>query len=812
MTRHPDEFEHTVLSFDAGETLSGRYRLQREIGRGGMSVIWLAADMRLDDLQVAIKLLPTALTMNAHAIARLKQEAKTLLDLSHPHIVRLMTFEQDSSRRGVAFLVMQYVDGWTLEELLAENPDGLQVDRVIRWAGQVAESIDYAHERGILHRDIKPSNIIVDRDDNAYLMDFGIARDAKDTMTRLTGRDSSGTLPYMSPQQLRGMNSRANDIYSFAATLYEAISGSPPFSTGDMQYQIMHTRPRVLDGQSDRLNRGLQAGLAKEPRDRPVSARGLVAASFMQTPLAQRSRPRWSWWRVTAGAACVALSAAGAILAVSYQGDGQKPVPIPAKGACVREGGCSVTTRKDCSDGKWTEGTVCDKATGACMRHSGCLVTTRDECENGEWTEGGDCPQVSPVPIDPSPQSISWEQARPRLYAPVMEHESFGAALAVGRQGGTLCVLAGAPEWKSARNEPDGCVFIDVSPRGGWSGEKLILGKAARKTRQEASGAAIDIDAEAGVAVIGDPKGAWDEGGPRDAGIAWLLHLSEGKPQVKPLLRPKNLQPGARFGEAVAVCGRWIVVGAPGAGKAWLYDRKRLTAASVKPVAELMPRNEDGVIGFGSTVAVSNTRAVVGAPGEFTDKHSGSVCVFDDLPGAVESKITAIERSRLVRPEGVSFKGATTFGRAVALGERYLVIGAPNVGHGDDNDDFGMGQVFVYEINEDSGGDRPIDVIRRLRAPKDAKGYGYSLSLDEPNNSVAVGAPWKHEHARHGQAFVVSLLDSGARDRSVPLSIPVEQSEDAAKFGASVALDGEDLFVGAPGWGTAVHFRGKRGG
>jgi len=287
MTLSPDEFEHTLLSLESGELLARRYRLIRELGRGGMGVVWLAEDAKLDDLQVAIKVLPAALTMNARAVARLKKEATTCLGLTHPHIVRLLTFEQDDSRGGLAFLVMQYIEGKTLDEMLVEFPDGIPLERVGKWAAQLAQALDFAHSKRVLHRDIKPSNVMIDGDDNAFLMDFGIAREVKETMTRVTGRDSSGTLPYMSPQQLRGQNNEANDIYSLAALLYEAISGEPPFTTGDLQHQILRETPATIQGKPDHVNDALLGGLAKEGEARPGSAVALAEAFLGQSKLAE---------------------------------------------------------------------------------------------------------------------------------------------------------------------------------------------------------------------------------------------------------------------------------------------------------------------------------------------------------------------------------------------------------------------------------------------------------------------------------------------------------------------------------------------
>ncbi len=274
--------------------LAKRYRLVREIGRGGMGVVWLAHDTTLDDREVALKLLPTALTSNARAIARLKKEATTCLELTHPHIVRLINFEQDHTRGGIAFLVMQYVQGKTLDDVLVDHPEGLPLKRVTTWAKQVAEALDHAHAQRILHRDIKPSNIMIGRHgrhSRAYLMDFGIAREAKDTMTRVTGRDSSGTLPYMSPQQIDGINSTSNDIYSLAATLYEAIKGEPPFTTGDISHQI-RTRPVLpIEDQPAHVNDALLAGLAKDADDRPATAGDLAAALAGERSVPHRAGP-----------------------------------------------------------------------------------------------------------------------------------------------------------------------------------------------------------------------------------------------------------------------------------------------------------------------------------------------------------------------------------------------------------------------------------------------------------------------------------------------------------------------------------------
>ncbi|MCA9310451.1 MAG: serine/threonine protein kinase, partial [Phycisphaerales bacterium] len=283
--------EFTVLSLAAGDTLLGRYRLERLLGQGGMGTVWLATDGQLDRL-VAVKVLPAVLGRDPRAVANLKDEARRNLDLTHPHIVRLYTFEQDPARSDVPFLVMQYIEGHTLNEMLVTHRNGLPLDRVKVWAHQIAAAIDHAHAQRILHRDIKPSNIIVEAStDRAYLMDFGIAREARDTLTRVTGQhDSSGTLPYMSPQQMMGRNERSNDVYSFAATLYECLCGHPPFCTGDIPYQIREVDPPPLEGVSASVNEAILRGLHKSAEERPATAMAMLSRKAASS--AGKSRPR----------------------------------------------------------------------------------------------------------------------------------------------------------------------------------------------------------------------------------------------------------------------------------------------------------------------------------------------------------------------------------------------------------------------------------------------------------------------------------------------------------------------------------------
>ena len=201
-----------------GALLASRYRIIRQLGQGGMGSVWLAEDTQLDNKQFAIKMLPSILVSNKRAYRQLKDEALVAMRLVHPNIVQLRAFEENG---GNPFLVMDYIDGETLDDHLAEKGK-LSEDETIRLLKPIAAALDYAHGEGVVHRDVKPANVMIRKDGHPYILDFGIAREIQETMTRVTGKLSSGTLLYMSPEQLHGATpKKEQDIYSFAAMTYE---------------------------------------------------------------------------------------------------------------------------------------------------------------------------------------------------------------------------------------------------------------------------------------------------------------------------------------------------------------------------------------------------------------------------------------------------------------------------------------------------------------------------------------------------------------------------------------------------------------
>ncbi len=261
-----------------GALLMGRYRIVRLLGHGGMGSVWLAEDTQLDNKLFAIKMLPSILVSNKRAYAQLKKEALVAMTLSHTNIVTVRAFEENN---GNPFLVMDYIDGETLDDHLAEKGK-LSEDEALRVLRPIAAALDYAHTKGVIHRDVKPGNVMIAKDGTPFILDFGIAREIQETMTRVTGKLSSGTLLYMSPEQLMGEDpSAAQDVYSFAAMAYECLKGKPPFAHGQIEFQIMNKLPdplptEGLTGKASILVVGVMAGLAKKPEDRPATCTAVL--------------------------------------------------------------------------------------------------------------------------------------------------------------------------------------------------------------------------------------------------------------------------------------------------------------------------------------------------------------------------------------------------------------------------------------------------------------------------------------------------------------------------------------------------------
>ena len=258
-----DTIYDRAIGLSSGTLLGNRYRLESELGRGGMGVVYKAFDTKLERA-VAIKLLPEALARNTKAVKLLKQEANISLTLTHPNIVRLINFEETDSE---VYLVMEYIEGESLADMLLEKKK-LSADEALGISRQVLEALSYAHTKKVVHRDLKPANIIITPQGEAKVLDFGIARLIKETMTKLTGTTAtSGTLLYMAPEQLQGgmhQDGRV-DIWAFGIVLYEMLTGGTPFNS---DYMILHEPIKSIQGIPEWINGIIKGCLIKNPDDR----------------------------------------------------------------------------------------------------------------------------------------------------------------------------------------------------------------------------------------------------------------------------------------------------------------------------------------------------------------------------------------------------------------------------------------------------------------------------------------------------------------------------------------------------------------
>ncbi|GAA3803899.1 serine/threonine-protein kinase [Streptomyces phyllanthi] len=275
---HPSEL--------VGRQIAG-YRVEAELGRGGMAVVYQARDLRLDR-RVALKLLAPELARNDTFRRRFTHESRVAAAIDHPHIVPI--FEAGETD-GVLYIAMRYVAGRDLRQLLdREGP--LPIPAATRIAAQVASALDAAHDHGLVHRDVKPGNILVapgtdsDHPEHVYLTDFGLTKKSLSLTGFTTVGQFVGTLDYVAPEQISGkpVDGRC-DVYSLACVVHEILTGRPPFRRDDdMALLWAHQYddpPPVSAGRPDlgtAVDGVLAKALAKTPDDRYGSCLAFVAA------------------------------------------------------------------------------------------------------------------------------------------------------------------------------------------------------------------------------------------------------------------------------------------------------------------------------------------------------------------------------------------------------------------------------------------------------------------------------------------------------------------------------------------------------
>lgn len=320
-----------------GKTLA-HYEIEDRLGEGGSGVVYRGRDLRLER-QVAIKILADGLRNDELAWGRLLREARLASQLNHPHITAIYDLGEEEDR---AYIVMEYVDGLTLADLIPEG--GMPFEQVKRYAAQIAGALAYAHQQGVIHGDLKGSNIMVTAEGNLKLLDFGLGhRIPRNGMAEVTrarlplaeAGGTAGTLPYLAPEVLRGNPSSVqSDVWALGVLIYQMATGELPFAGTtpfDLSVEIMvGTPPRLAQlpeplqstlrhclekdasariARADEISRGLEVGGG----DESVGLAAKIAPTGTAPEALPASRRQRKWW--AAGAAALLLLLLGGIYA-----------------------------------------------------------------------------------------------------------------------------------------------------------------------------------------------------------------------------------------------------------------------------------------------------------------------------------------------------------------------------------------------------------------------------------------------------------------------------------------------------------------
>ena len=330
----PDSRE-TIRVPQRKEVVFGRYEMVSLLGVGGMGEVWLTRDTKFGNQELAIKFLKGELANDPKAREDLQNEVRNNRALSHKNIMKAYQFESDETALEIVrryAISMEYVKGLPMNKLMAKRGGWFEVEDIRNWIIQLCDAMQHAHEarddkgqkRPVVHRDLKPANMMIHENGDLKVCDFGIGCTVEETMSRLTNQIApAGTLAYMSPDQLRGKApAPSHDIYSIGATIYELLTGKPPFFRGSSPALVEQIKAEKAPSMADRRKeeefsgreykpipieweRAVASCLAKLPEERPASVkdlRQLLEGRPAAVVNVTRTPGRWKWVTIAAAA------------------------------------------------------------------------------------------------------------------------------------------------------------------------------------------------------------------------------------------------------------------------------------------------------------------------------------------------------------------------------------------------------------------------------------------------------------------------------------------------------------------------------